>query len=307
MDNRIAITVIGGGPAGLAAALYACRANLEVKIIEAGMPGGKLGKTWQIENYPGVAKIGGAELGMQMYSQTMELGAQFSYGQVVKVKPENGGFTLTMKDGSINESQTVIVATGTQERRLDLPQAEELTGHGISYCAVCDGAFFKDKPVAVIGGGNSALEEALYLAGLCSQVNIIVRRNQFRADPVIQQKLAEKANVKIITSHLPAKLISSEGKVTGLVIKDVTTGQETQLDVAGVFPYIGADPVTDFLEGLNVTNESGYIMVDENMATVIPGLYAAGDVTVKNLRQVVTAVSDGAIAATSAVKYLRQK
>jgi len=307
MDGRTDVIIIGGGPAGLTAAIYASRANLSTLVVEEAIPGGKLAKTWQIENYPGVEKINGADLGMQMFQHSTQFGAEFTYGQVTAVAPEDGGFRLTMADGSALHGRTVIVATGTAERRLDLPQAEQLTGHGISYCAVCDGNFYKGLPVAVIGGGNSALEESLYLAKLASTVTIVIRRDVFRADPIVQSQIQAAPNIKVVTGHVPHGLVVTDGRLTGLQVAAVADGAVTTIPANGVFPYIGADPATGFLAGLGVTDEKGYIKAGPDMATAIDGLYAAGDVIVKDLRQVVTAVNDGAIAATSAARYIRSQ
>lgn len=305
MDQRYDVAIIGGGPAGLTAAIYASRANLKAAVIEASAPGGKLMKTWQIENYPGFEKINGADLGLQMYTQAAGCGAQLVYGQVEKIQPADQGYSLQLADGSIISAAAVIVAAGTKERTLDLPQADQFTGHGISYCAVCDGAFYRNQSVAVIGGGNSALEEALYLASLVKEVFIVVRRTALRADPVVSQQIEKTANVKVIGGYLPDSLLITDNKISGLRIRNTADATTMDLAVAGIFPYIGADPATDFLQGMGVTDEKGYIIVNEQMETVRPGLYAAGDVTVKNLRQVVTAVNDGAIAADSAARRLR--
>ena len=305
MDQRYDVAIIGGGPAGLTAAIYASRANLKAAVIEASAPGGKLMKTWQIENYPGFEKINGADLGLQMYAQAAGCGAQLVYGQVEKIQPADQGYSLQLADGSIISAAAVIVAAGTKERTLDLPQADQFTGHGISYCAVCDGAFYRNQSVAVIGGGNSALEEALYLASLVKEVFIVVRRTALRADPVVSQQIEKTANVKVIGGYLPDSLLITDNKISGLRIRNTADATTMDLAVAGIFPYIGADPATDFLQGMGVTDEKGYIIVNEQMETVRPGLYAAGDVTVKNLRQVVTAVNDGAIAADSAARRLR--
>ena len=295
------VIIIGSGPAGLAAAIYATRANLKTLIIEAEAPGGKLLKTYEIENYPGISKIAGVDLAMQMMEHSSLFGAKTvnniedhkDYKKVVLANKE-----LTCK--------AVIVATGTKERMLDLPHANELIGKGISYCAVCDGAFYKNKEVVVIGGGNSALEEAIYLTKLVDKVTIIIRRDQFRADDLVVDHVKENPKIEIITKSVPHNIVTNDGKVAGLEIKNVDTDEISLVKCEGIFPYIGADPATSFLKDFNILDENGYIIVNENMETAVEGIYAAGDVTKKQLRQVVTATNDGAIAANSVSRYLNK-
>lgn len=288
------LLIIGAGPAGLTAALYASRAGLKVKVLDKGAPGGKLNLTAEIENYPGSVKKG-PELAYSMFEHCLSFGAEYEYGDVQEIKKIDDHF-VTVTDTEI-ESKYVIVATGTKERKMHLPLEEELTGKGVSYCAVCDGPFFKGKEVAVIGGGNSAIEEAIYLSTVVEKVHVIVRRDVLRADDYIVSNANAKENIIFHYLHKPVEILEENNKVAGLNIENVNTGKTETLNVSGIFPFIGSDPTIDFLSNKDICNTSGYIEVDKNQQTKVKGLFAVGDVTDKTLRQVVTACSDGAIAA----------
>ena len=303
MQEIYDVIIIGAGPAGLSAAIYASRANLSVLIIEGGVNGGKLSKTYEIENYPGIEKIAGIELADQLTRHGQKFGAKLISGSVQKII-DGENKKVVLADGSEYEAKTLIVATGTKERMLDLPEADKYTGRGISYCAVCDGFFYRKKDVVVIGGGNSALEESLYLASLVNKVTIILRRDVFRADASVVDKVMANEKIEVITKVIPEALRIEDDRITGLKIKNVETGEISAIDCAGIFPYIGADPCTDFLDQ-SMLNEKGYIIVNGDMSTAIKGIYAAGDCIVKDLRQVVTACNDGAIAANSIIKVLK--
>lgn len=306
MDLQYDVIIIGSGPAGLTAAIYATRANLTTAIIEGDTPGGKLTKTYEIENYPGFERISGVDLAMQMMEHGQKFGAVMEFSPVTEIDDEGEFKLVHLGDGRVLTTRAVIIATGTNERQLDLPRAKEFTGRGISYCAVCDGAFYRNKEVAVIGGGNSALEESLYLTQLVEKVNIIIRRDVFRADATVVDKVRNNPKINIITKSLPQELVIEDNTIKGLVIKNVETGELSTVECAGIFPYMGADPATGFLKNLNILDERGYIVVNKDMETAVPGIYGAGDVTVKDLRQVVTATNDGAIAANACVKYLNR-
>lgn len=306
MDLQYDVIIIGSGPAGLTAAIYATRANLTTAIIEGDTPGGKLTKTYEIENYPGFERISGVDLAMQMMEHGQKFGAVMEFSPVTEIDDEGEFKLVHLGDGRVLTTRAVIIATGTNERQLDLPRAKEFTGRGISYCAVCDGAFYRNKEVVVIGGGNSALEESLYLTQLVEKVNIIIRRDVFRADATVVDKVRNNPKINIITKSLPQELVIEDNTIKGLVIKNVETGELSTVDCAGIFPYMGADPATGFLKNLNILDERGYIVVNKDMETAVPGIYGAGDVTVKDLRQVVTATNDGAIAANACVKYLNR-
>ncbi len=304
MDNRYDVIIIGGGPAGLTAGIYAKRANLSVAILEYDAPGGKLVKTAEIANWPGIALTSGVDLAMQMFNHISSLGVEYLYGEVKKLEVVEEGFDITCNDDSVYKSKTVIIATGTKERLLNIPMEKEMYGRGVSYCAICDGAFFKDKDVVVVGGGNSALEEAMYLTQFANLVNVVIRRDKFRADPLVVDKLMANPKIKVTYSSIPVEVVVEDNKVVGLMIKSVENDNISIISANGVFPYIGADPSTSFLTDLNITNEHGYLLVNEKMETSIKGLYGAGDVCEKTLRQVVTAANDGAIAAISVSHYL---
>jgi len=306
MDLQYDVIIIGSGPAGLTAAIYATRANLTTAIIEGDTPGGKLTKTYEIENYPGFERISGVDLAMQMMEHGQKFGAVMEFSPVTEIDDEGEFKLVHLGDGRVLTTRAVIVATGTNERQLDLPRAKEFTGRGISYCAVCDGAFYRNKEVVVIGGGNSALEESLYLTQLVNKVNIIIRRDVFRADATVVDKVRNNPKINIITKSLPQELVIEDNAIKGLVIKNVETGELSTVECAGIFPYMGADPATGFLKNLNILDERGYIVVNKDMETAVPGIYGAGDVTVKDLRQVVTATNDGAIAANACVKYMNR-
>ena len=306
MDLQYDVIIIGSGPAGLTAAIYATRANLTTAIIEGDTPGGKLTKTYEIENYPGFERISGVDLAMQMMEYGQKFGAVMEFSPVTEIDDEGEFKLVHLGDGRVLTTRAVIIATGTNERQLDLPRAKEFTGRGISYCAVCDGAFYRNKEVVVIGGGNSALEESLYLTQLVNKVNIIIRRDVFRADATVVDKVRNNPKINIITKSLPQELVIEDNAIKGLVIKNVETGELSTVECAGIFPYMGADPATGFLKNLNILDERGYIVVNKDMETAVPGIYGAGDVTVKDLRQVVTATNDGAIAANACVKYLNR-
>lgn len=297
MERQVDLVVIGAGPAGLSAALYASRAGLKTIILESGAPGGKLIKTHQISNYPGVKTLAGTDLAMSMLEQATSFGAMYEYGDVEKVDADK---RVYLNDGTIIESKAIVVATGTKERLLNIPGEQENIGRGVSFCAVCDGAFFKDKDIVVIGGGNSALEESLYLTTFAKSVTIVIRRDVFRAEKQIQEQIEANEKIHIIKKHIPKEILSENGKVSGILLENVDTKETMTLDCQGIFPYVGQDPMSQCLEGLDVLDEKGYVIVDESMQTAIKGIYAAGDVRQKELRQVVTAANDGAIAAQHA-------
>ncbi len=307
MDNRFDVIILGAGPAGMTAAIYAQRAGLKTAILESGAPGGKMIKTYEIQNWPGVQEIAGADLAMQMFDHCTSLGAEYLSGEVIQIEAEEKEKNVICQDGSVYHAKAVILATGTQERLLNIAGEKEYTGKGVSYCAVCDGMFFRNKTVTVIGGGNGALEEALYLADLVKEVNIVIRRDAFRADPIIQNQILNRDNIRVIKKHIPLEIIGDGNKVTSICLKNIEENTEVELETSAVFPYIGADPSTGFVKDLNILDEKGYVLVNEKMETSVRGIYGAGDCTLKVLRQVVTAASDGAVAAQSAASYIKEK
>lgn len=288
------LIVIGAGPAGLTAALYATRAGASVIVLDGGAPGGKLNLTAEIENYPGVVKKG-PELAYSMYEQCLSFGAKYEFGEVTKIE-DLGDHKIVYTAKEKYETKYVFIATGTKERKMGISGEEEMTGHGVSYCAVCDGPFFKNKVVCVVGGGNSAIEESLYLSDIASRVHIIVRRDVLRADQYLIDKMKEKDNIEMHYLKKPHAIEKNDGKVSGLVIEDSKTGELSTIPTNGIFPFIGLDPISGFVSDLGIVDDKGYIEVDENQETKVKGIFAGGDVTAKNLRQVITAANDGAIA-----------
>ncbi|WP_270640016.1 thioredoxin-disulfide reductase [Longibaculum muris] len=288
------LIVIGAGPAGLTAALYATRAGASVIVLDGGAPGGKLNLTAEIENYPGVVKKG-PELAYSMYEQCLSFGAKYEFGEVTKIE-DLGDHKIVYTAKEKYETKYVFIATGTKERKMGISGEEEMTGHGVSYCAVCDGPFFKNKVVCVVGGGNSAIEESLYLSDIASRVHIIVRRDVLRADQYLIDKMKEKDNIEMHYLKKPHAIEKNDGKVSGLVIEDSKTGELSTIPTNGIFPFIGLDPISGFVSDLGIVDDKGYIEVNENQETKVKGIFAGGDVTAKNLRQVITAANDGAIA-----------
>ncbi len=301
MERIFDLVIIGAGPAGMSAAIYASRAGLTTLMIEMGAPGGKLVKTHEISNYPGIENINGASLAMQMFSHSTSFSAQYAYGNVVDII--DGEVKQVVCEDTTYECKALIIASGTQEKLLGIKGEEENVGRGVSYCAVCDGAFFADEEVAVIGAGNAALEEALYLTQFASKVHIIMRRDVFRADEIVVNKIKENSKIVLHQKYVPVEIASENNKVSGIVVE--SNGVTKTIDVKGIFPYIGADPMTQFIKNLDILNSHKYIVVDENMETKCKGIYGAGDVIQKGLRQVVTAVNDGAIAAQHAFHQIK--
>lgn len=292
------IVIIGAGMAGLTAAIYAVRAKKSVLVLEKTVQGGQIINTFSIANWPGDYKVSGVDLIHKVYDQAVTLGAEIEYGEVSEITPRSeGGFIVKTEDETYTAG-SVILAVGAASKKLGLASEERLTGRGVSYCATCDGAFYKDKKVAVIGGGNTALYDALYLANIAKEVYLVHRRNEFRGDKVLVEKLKGKDNVKFVLECQPKEILGDR-KVTGLKL---TSGKT--LDVDGIFVAIGEKPMTENLSDLVELDDGGYIVAGEDCATSCPGVFVAGDCRTKTVRQLVTAAADGAIAATTAVKYL---
>ena len=304
MEKVYDLAIIGAGPAGMTAAIYAARASLSVVMIERGAPGGQMVNTFEIENYTGFEKISGPDLSMKMFEHAQAAGAEYAYGNVENVTvAEDGTKIIDCGDHKIH-AKTIIVATGTKHRLLNVPGENELSGRGISWCAVCDGAFFRGKKVVVVGGGDSAVEEAIYLAGLVEKVTVVHRRDELRAQKVLQQRAFADEKIEFVWDSVVESFEEVNGKLGAVKVKNVKTGEISEIEADGAFIYIGLDPITDMIKELNVTDDAGYVTVDHAMMTPVPGVFAAGDVISKELRQVVTAVNDGAIAAQSAFKYI---
>ncbi len=305
MEKKIYdVAIIGAGPAGLTAALYAMRAGFSTVIFEGDAPGGKLVKTFSIENWPGVQDISGADLSWNMYSQVLELKPDFIYSVVKKVTLEDDIKVLHYGDSEEVRAKVLIVASGTKERLMNVPGEKEMIGKGISFCAVCDSAFYKDKDVIVVGGGNSALEESIYLARTVRKITIVIRRDVFRAEEYIQEQVLANDKIEVLRNKKPHEVLIENGKVAGLLLEDSQTGEITTLRAEGIFPYIGNIPVTAAVRDLGIVDEKGYLVVDEKMQTAVPGIIGAGDVCQKSIRQITTAVGDGAKAVHAVNDYL---
>ena len=298
------VIIIGSGPAGLAAAIYAMRAGLQTLVIEKQpMSGGQILNTVDVDNYPGLPGIGGFELGMSFRQHAQKLGAQFVTAEVTAIEAATEKEKVVVTTGQNYTCRTIVLAMGATHRMLGVPGEEALRGMGVSYCATCDGAFFRGKTVAVIGGGDVALEDALFLARGCEKVYLIHRRDTFRGARSLQQKVFDTLNIEVIWDSV-VESIEGEGMVQLLQLRNKKTGQQSALSVQGVFIAVGISPDTDMVRELVDCDENGYICADETCETSVPGIFAAGDLRTKPLRQIVTAAADGANAITSAENYL---
>ena len=297
------VIVIGAGPGGMTSALYASRANLSVLMIDRGIYGGQMNNTAEIENYPGFKSILGPDLAKNMYESSTNFGAKYEYGTVESIEDKGTSKIVNTDQGSY-ETSSVIIGTGSQYRKLGVPGEDEYGGRGVSYCAVCDGAFFKNREVVVVGGGDSAISEALYLAGLASKVTVIHRRDQLRAQKVIQDRAFANDKIEFIWDTNVTEVIGDDMKVTGVKTVNNKTNEESVVDASGVFIYVGNNPMTEAFANLNITDEKGWIKTNERMETAIDGVFAIGDVRQKELRQVTTAVGDGGIAGQNAFEYV---
>ena len=304
MSHIYDLIIIGSGPAGLAAAVYAQRAKLDTLVVEKAMvSGGQVLTTYEVDNYPGLPGIGGYDLGIKFREHADRLGARFVEDEVLNIQDGGkGAIKGVVCQGNTYEARSLILATGAVHRKLGVPGEEELAGAGVSYCATCDGAFFRNKVTAVIGGGDVAVEDAIFLARMCSKVYLIHRRNELRAAKSLQESLFAQENVEILWDTV-ADSIEGEGSVECLKITNVKTGEKSELALQGVFIAVGISPESRAFEGL-VDMDHGYIKAGEDGVTSVPGIFAAGDVRTKLLRQIVTAAADGANAVTSAERYL---
>lgn len=293
--------ILGGGPAGLSAGIYSARGAVSTAIVDKNMFGGQPSNYLELENYPGFPIVGGYDLMEKIEEHADKFGIQkFPMQEIEKVDLISKKIYTKEYEFS---AKTIIIATGAQPMKLGVKGEKEFVGRGVSYCAVCDGAFYKNKVVAVIGGGNSAIEEAMYLTKFASKVFVVHRRNELRADKIIQERAFKNEKIEFVWNNA-VKEINGENTVNSVVLEDVKTGKQTDLTVDGVFPYIGIVPNTEDFNGQLMQDKKGFIITDETMATSINGVFAVGDVRNTPLRQVVTAVSDGAVGAVYAVKYL---
>ncbi len=297
------VIIIGAGPAGLSAAIYTTRGNLNTLVLESDTPGGKVVKTSDISNWPGMIHVEGATLAYNMFEQVLSLNATYKYGNVLKIENKKN-CKVVITDDSKYKARAIIIATGTQNKKLGLDKEDIFYGNGISYCAVCDAKLYQGKTIAVIGGGDSALKEAIYLSNYAHEVILVHRKNTFRASELLINKMIKTPNILCKTPYV-VKTLHGEKKLNGITIINEENKDSLYLNVDGIFPFIGSNPATDFVKDLNITDEKGYILVNQNMETQIEGIYAAGDVIAKQLRQVVTACNDGAIAGQHIVEKLK--
>lgn len=311
----IDVLIIGAGPAGLSAAIYVQRAGKHAVCLEALTVGGQIVNTPEVENYPGIKKTSGFDFSMGLYEQATELGAEVEYEKAVSIEKVlsddaketdgkcSGFFKVVTESGAEFEARTVIIATGAKNRHLGIDKEEELIGNGVSYCATCDGAFFKKKDVAVAGGGNTALEDALFLTNFCNKVYIIHRRDEFRGEPGLLESVKEKDNIELVLNSTVEELVGDAALET-VVVKNKITGELRDINVQGLFVAIGQEPDNGAFASEVKLDDKGYVVADESCLTDTPGIFVAGDCRTKQVRQLTTAASDGAIAALAACAYL---
>lgn len=299
------VIIIGAGPAGMTAAVYTSRANLSTLMIERGIPGGQMANTEEVENFPGFESILGPDLSNKMFNHAKKFGAEYAYGDIKEVV--DGKEYKTVKAGSKEyKARSIIISTGAEYKKVGVPGEKELGGRGVSYCAVCDGAFFKEKRLFVIGGGDSAVEEGVYLTRFASKVTIVHRRDELRAQKILQERAFQNDKVDFIWNHTIKAVNEKDGKVGSVTLVSTVDGAEQELEADGVFIYIGMVPLSKPFESLGITNENGYIETNDQMETKVPGIFAAGDIREKTLRQIVTATGDGSIAAQAAQHFVEE-
>src|SRR5690625_1655802 len=297
------VIIAGAGPAGMTAAVYASRSNLDTLMLERGIPGGQMVDTEDIENYPGFDHILGADLSNKMFEHSKKFGAKYAYGAISDVE-DHGDYKLVIAGSKEYKTRSLIITTGAQYTKIGIEGEEELTGRGVSYCAVCDGAFFKDRELIVIGGGDSAVEEGMYLTRFASKVTIVHRRDELRAQKILQDRAFEHDKVEFIWDTVAEKMNEENGKVGSVTLRSVRTDEAYHHRIAGLFVYIGLVRLSEPFQSRGVVDEAGYIPSNENMETKVPGIFAAGDIRGKELRQIVTATGDGSIAAEQAQAYI---
>ena len=305
----IDVLIIGAGPAGLSAAIYVERSGKHAVCLEALTVGGQIVNTPEISNYPGIKQTSGFEFSMALYEQATELGAEVNYEKAVKIEKvgtdKASGFNVITESGKTYEAKTVIIATGAKNRHLGIGKEEEFTGKGVSYCATCDGAFFKKKDVAVAGGGNTALEDALFLSNYCNKVYVIHRRQEFRGEPQILNVLKGKENISVVLDSTVEDL-KGENSLEAVVVMNKVSGELTEIPIQGLFIAIGQEPDNGAFSTEVQLDDKGYIAADESCYTKTPGIFVAGDCRTKQVRQLTTAASDGAVAALAACAYIME-
>ena len=303
MQESFDVVIIGAGPAGIAAAIYASRSNLNCAIIEKEMPGGQVNKTSVVENYPGYTKISGPELVEKFYSQLNSLEVKQLFSEVTNIKVNKNDKVITLKNGKKIKTKAIILALGRKPKKLTSENFDSLEGKGISYCSLCDGNLYKGQDVSIVGSGNSALEESLYLSKICKSVTIICRSEKLKGDSVLIERIENTKNISTIYNATIEEFNGEDGILHSLTLNE--NGKKTQLETKACFIFIGYEPATEFLKDLNILDENGYVIVDNEYRTKIKGIYAAGDIVKKEAFQIVTSVSDGALAAVSAIKDIK--
>jgi thioredoxin reductase (NADPH) len=299
------VIIAGAGPAGMTAAVYTSRANLSTLMIERGMPGGQMANTEDVENYPGFESILGPDLSTKMFEHAKKFGAEYAYGDIKEII-DHGDYKVVVAGSKQYKAYSVIITTGAEYKKIGVPGEKELGGRGVSYCAVCDGAFFKGKELYVIGGGDSAVEEGVYLTRFASKVTIVHRRSELRAQKILQDRAFAHEKVEFIWNHTIKSINDKDGKVGSVTLISTENDEEQVLPADGVFIYIGMVPLSKPFMSLGITNKNGYIETNDRMETKVPGIYAAGDIREKTLRQIVTATGDGSIAAQSAQHFVEE-
>ena len=297
------IIIVGAGPAGLSASIYARRAGMNTVVYEAESYGGQIINTPEIENYPAIAKISGFDFADGLYKQAEALGAEIKFDKVTEIRPVEGGFEVATEYSGTETCKAVVLAVGAKNRHMGIAREEELTGKGVSYCATCDGAFYKGKTVAVTGGGNTAVEDAIYLCGMAEKVYLVHRRNEFRAEETLVNAAKAIENLEFVTPYV-VKELKGEPKLSSVILENREDGSEKELTVDGLFVAIGQEPATASFKDL-VTLSGGYIEAGEDCRTNVPGIFAAGDGRTKKVRQLTTACADGAVAALAAVDFIK--
>ena len=303
MTQHYDTIILGAGPGGMTAATYASRANLSVLMIDRGIYGGQMNNTAEVENYPGFNSILGPDLSEKMYQSSTQFGAEYAFGTVLHVQAQDDGSWRVVTDMDEYTTNSVIVATGSDYKKLAVPGEDDYSGRGVSYCAVCDGAFFRGQHVIVVGGGDSAVEEATYLAGLADKVTVFHRRDKLRAQQILQERAFANDKIEFVWNTEVEEILGDDKKVTGVRVHNNVTDEVYTVDAAGVFIYVGVLPVSEVVADLGITNERGWIETNERMETTLPGIYALGDVREKELRQITTAVGDAAIAGQNVFSY----
>lgn len=306
-EKKYDVIIIGAGPGGMTTALYASRANLKVVMLDRGAYGGNLNNTASIVNYSGFKDVQGPELAEKMYQGATQFGAEYAYGTVTKVEVDGANKKVTTDMGETYVAPVVVIGTGSDHRKLGVLGEEEFGGRGVSYCAVCDGAFFKGKHLVVVGGGDSAVEEGLYLTQLASKVTVLVRRGELRAQPMLQDEAKKNPKMEFVFNTSVTEIMGDDVKVTGVKTHNNETGEDGELAADGVFIYVGNIPLTKPFADLGILDDQGWVKTDTVMQTSIPGIYAIGDVRETPLRQIATAVGDGAIAGQQVYQYIKSQ